>query len=46
MWIESGVIDVIDHGGKLVVCDGGDNNVSIPCFAFGEVGSASGFVGG
>ena len=43
--IESGVVDVVNRCSKLVTCDGGDDNVGVRCFAFGEVGSAGGFAG-
>ena len=43
--IESGVVDVVNRCSKLVTCDGGDDNVGVQCFAFGEVGSAGGFAG-
>jgi hypothetical protein len=43
--IESGVVDIVNCGEMLVVCDGGDDNVGVPRFTFGKVGGASGFAG-
>jgi len=39
-FIENGVVDVVDGGGKLVSSDGEDKAVSSPCFARGDVDGA------
>ena len=31
-------VDIVDRGGKLVSCDGGNDEVSVPCLLFNKVG--------
>jgi hypothetical protein len=37
------IIHIINGHHKLVACDCADNDVCVPCFALGKVGSLSGF---
>ena len=44
--VKHGSIYIIDSCHKLVVCDGANNDVSIPCLAVGKVGGSSCFLRG
>ncbi len=41
--VEGYVVSVVDGRCKLVACDGGHDQVCVPCLAFGEVGGSSRF---
>ncbi len=44
--IEGGIVDIVDGHRELAVCDGGYDEVGVPCHLFGKVVGTCLFAGG